>query len=63
MRRADVVDKGRMSSDRFYRAAAESALRAVQNTRCSPLKLPVDKYERWKEMTLRFDPSQMVGRR
>lgn len=63
VRRADVVDKGRMSSDRFYQAAAESALRAVLNKKCSPLKLPPDKYDRWKEMTLRFDPSQMVGRR
>lgn len=63
VRRADVVDKSRMGSDRSYRAAAESALRALTSNKCSPLNLPLDKYDRWKEMTLRFDPSQMVGRR
>ena len=51
-----------MIRDRFYRAAAESAMRAVQNDKCSPLKLPPDKYDRWKEITLTFDPSKMVGR-
>lgn len=62
VRKAYVVDRDRMVSDRFYRAAAESAMRAVQNDKCSPLKLPPDKYDRWKEITLTFDPSKMVGR-
>ncbi len=58
---AKVVDQARMRSDAFYRTAAESALRAVKNPRCTPFKLPADKYDIWKEMTLRFGPSQMVG--
>lgn len=57
----EVVEKARMRTDSFYRAAADSARRAVLNERCTPLKLPPDKYDRWREMTLRFDPSQMVG--
>ena len=62
VRRAYVVDRDRMNRDPHYRAAGESAMRAVQNDKCSPLKLPPDKYDRWKEITLTFDPSKMVGR-
>ncbi len=62
VRQAYVVDRDRMSRDPHYRAAGESAMRAVLNKKCSPLKLPPDKYDRWKEITLTFDPSKMVGR-
>jgi len=34
----------------------------VLNKNCSPLRLPPDKYNAWKEMTVVFDPSGMVGR-
>ncbi len=51
--------KSRYSSDTFYRAAADSAIRAVKQ--CSPLKnLPPEKYSRWREMELRFDPKEML---
>ena len=33
---------------------AEAAMRAVNNPDCSPLLLPADKYEQWKEVTLWF---------
>lgn len=56
---AQVVDQGRYNSDTFYRAMAESALRAVQNPRCSPLRLPEDKYSTWRTMTIVFDPKDM----
>lgn len=50
---------GRYNNDTFFRAAADSALRAVQ--RCSPLKnLPADKYGSWREMELNFDPAEML---
>ena len=62
VRRAEVVDKGKMSSDRFYRAAAEAAMRAVLNERCQPLPIPPKKYEQLKSFVYRFDPSKMVGR-
>lgn len=50
---------GRMS-DPFYRTAAESALRAVLNPRCQPFKLPVKKFDRWKTMTLSFNPRDIL---
>ncbi|MFZ4541077.1 MAG: hypothetical protein ACOYNL_04600 [Rickettsiales bacterium] len=50
---------GRYNSDTFFRAAADSAIRAVH--KCSPLKnLPPDKYGSWREMELNFDPQDMV---
>ena len=61
IRQARILNQGRMRSDSFYRTAAESALRAVLNPICSPLKLPSEKYERWKLMRLKFDPRAMLG--
>lgn len=50
---------GRYSSDTFFRAAADSAVRAVH--KCSPLKnLPPDKYGSWREMELNFDPQDAL---
>ncbi|MGL4426900.1 MAG: energy transducer TonB [Alphaproteobacteria bacterium] len=40
----------------FYQAGLESALRAVQDPQCTPLKLPLDKYDSWKTFTFRFSP-------
>lgn len=59
LREARVVDKSRYSSDSFFRAAADSALRAVRNPLCSPFEVPPDKYDVWKTVTVTFDPSQM----
>ena len=55
----DLVDKGRYGSDSFFRAAADSAIRAVRSPKCSPLELPVDKYEQWKRIDFTFDPRDM----
>src|SRR5262249_39835917 len=51
VRSAVIVDQSRMYTDPFYRAAAESALRAMLNPRCSPLRLPLDKFDTWKTFT------------
>ncbi|NQV98110.1 MAG: energy transducer TonB, partial [Rhodospirillales bacterium] len=59
VRQANVVDEARMRSDPFFRAAAESARRAVLDPRCSPLKLPPEKYSQWQRMTLNFNPKDM----
>ncbi len=59
VREARIQDQRRLQSDPFFRAAAESALRAVLNPRCNPLKLPPDKYHQWQTMTLNFDPRDM----
>jgi type IV secretory pathway VirB10-like protein len=57
--RADVVDTARMASDSFFRAAAESAVRALFNPKCTPLELPPDQYEKWKVIDFTFDPRDM----
>lgn len=59
LREARVVDTGRYGSDSFFRAMADSALRAVRNPLCSPFQLPPDKYETWKTVTVTFNPSEM----
>lgn len=56
---AEIVDQMRYASDEFFRAAADSAIRAVRNPLCSPLNLPPEKYDQWKSLTIRFDPSEM----
>jgi hypothetical protein len=60
VRRAQIEDTGKMS-DPFFRSAAESALRAVLNPRCNPLKVPSKKYDSWKSVTLNFNPREMLG--
>jgi len=59
VREANIVDKGRYNSDTFYRAAADSALRALRNPRCTPLNLPPEKYSQWQSMIINFDPKDM----
>jgi hypothetical protein len=62
VQRAQIVDTARMSRDPFYRAAAESVRRAIKSPLCTPLRLPLEKFELWKDTTLRFDPKELVGR-
>jgi outer membrane biosynthesis protein TonB len=58
VRTAVVVETG--GSGSAVRAASESALRAVKNPKCSPLKLPLDRYDQWKTITIRFDPKHIL---
>ena len=55
---AKVVNKERLN-DPSFRTAAEAAMRAVNNPDCSPLLLPEDKYDLWKEINFTFDFSWM----
>ena len=50
----EILDVVRMIQDGYFRSAAENVKRAIM--RCSPFRLPVEKYEVWKQLTLRFDP-------
>ena len=59
VRTAQLADDSRYGRDQFYTAAADSALRAVKNPQCSPLNLPPNKYDKWKTITVRFDPRDM----
>ena len=53
------TDAARMSRDPVFRAFAESAVRAVRA--CSPLKLPPESYQLWRNIIFNFDPSRMTG--
>ena len=56
-----VIDRARMTSDPFFRSAAESALRTLSDKACSPLRLPLEKHALWKKTILRFDPRSLLG--
>jgi outer membrane biosynthesis protein TonB len=58
---ARILDASRMATDVFFRAAAETALRAVLNPRCSPLPIPPKKYDQFKILILHFNPKQATG--
>ena len=53
-----LVDKGGLG-DPYFRAAADSAIRAIHM--CGPYELPPDKYANWQEITIEFDPTKMAG--
>jgi outer membrane biosynthesis protein TonB len=50
----EIEDKARMQSDATFKAAALAAQRAIVD--CSPLPLPLDQYDVWKELTFDFNP-------
>jgi len=58
LKSAKVVNKEWLS-DPSFRTAAEAAMRAVNNPDCSPLLLPEDKYDLWREINFTFDFSWM----
>ncbi|MBK8210631.1 MAG: energy transducer TonB [Rhodospirillales bacterium] len=60
--RSAVIDgSSRGQGNPMFQPTADSARRAVLNPRCHPFKLPPDKYERWRTMTLIFNPRDMAG--
>jgi peptidoglycan hydrolase-like protein with peptidoglycan-binding domain len=59
VRSVQPVDTGRMSTDGVFRTFTESAVRAVYA--CSPLKLPPESYQVWRNIIFNFDPSQLTG--
>lgn len=56
---AQIVDQRRYRTEPFFRAAADSALRAVLSDACNPLILPDGKYAQWRKITFRFNPQDM----
>ena len=44
-----------------FEPITESAMRTLLNPECTPLKLPSEKYELWKNLTITFDHSIMKG--
>ena len=58
--KSEILDHARMNKpgQGFYKVLAESALRAI--TLCQPLRVPLTGYERWKDLQLNFDASEML---
>ena len=58
--KSEILDHQRMNrpGQRFYKVLAESALRAVRL--CQPLKVPPTGYEKWQEIQLNFNPTEML---
>ena len=61
IKKVDVIDQDRLHADAFYQAAARRAINALHAPECTPLKLPLRKYEQWKDFKVTFDPKQMAG--
>lgn len=55
-----AVVTGSSGGGSYKQAAEDSALRAVRNPKCSPLKLPLHRYDQWKTITIRFDPKHIL---
>lgn len=60
VREVTLVDAGRYNQDSYYRAAVDSARRALTNPKCSKLPLPADKYANWQVTNLIFDPKDIL---
>tara|TARA_B100001029_G_C15034459_1_gene439198 strand:+ start:639 stop:1385 length:747 start_codon:yes stop_codon:yes gene_type:complete len=58
--RSEILDHERMNrpGQKFYKVLAESALRAVRI--CQPLKVPLSGYDKWKDIQLNFNPTEML---
>ena len=58
--KSEILDHERMNKpgQKFYKVLAESALRAVRL--CQPLKVPPTGYDKWKELQLNFNPTEML---
>jgi outer membrane biosynthesis protein TonB len=57
---ADIVLDPVMMLNPYYQAAADSARRAVRAA--SPLPIPANKYDQFKDFSLRFNPKFAAGR-
>lgn len=56
-----IVDRRRMQAEANFRAVAESALRALRNPRCMPLRLPTERFALWQEISFNFDSREAIG--
>ena len=58
--KSEILDHQRMNrpDQKFYKVLAESALRAVRL--CQPLKVPPTGYDKWRDLQLNFNPTEML---
>ena len=52
-----IIDTNISKSNPYYEAITESAVATLYNPICSKLKLPLDKYVSWKDLTVTIDYS------
>ena len=52
-----IFDTNINKSNPYYKSITESAMRTLYNPACSILKLPKDKFDKWKNLTIKFDYS------
>ena len=55
----EIIDQNRYASDRIFKAAADSARRAILEA--SPLRIPRDKAEMFREFIFRFNVKEALG--
>lgn len=60
VREATLLNNERYG-DPYFRAAADSARRALFNPACSPLHLPPDKFDQWQTIDMTFNPKDVLG--
>ena len=58
--RPAIVDQEEYRRAPAFRAVADSAVRALQNPRCSPLRLPYASYALWREVVFNFDLEELL---
>jgi hypothetical protein len=59
VRQVSIEDQARYRSDPVFRAAADSAMRAVRQA--SPLPLPAGRAEQFRDIIIPFDPRRVMG--
>ena len=52
-----IIDTNISKSNPYYEAITESAVATLYNPLCSKLKLPLKKYESWKDLKITIDYS------
>ena len=52
-----IIDTNISKSNPYYKAITESAVATLYNPLCSQLKLPLNKYESWKDLKITIDYS------
>lgn len=62
VRRVEIQGQWNLQNNPAFRAVAESARTAVLHPDCSPLDLPMDKFDVWKDkyIAIDFDPSYVT---
>ena len=52
-----IIDTNISKANPYYKAITESAVATLYNPLCAQLKLPLNKYEEWKDLKITIDYS------